>query len=935
MKLKKSYYVLSAVLILAIIISLFFSLSYIGKREIGIFIPFNKDKKPQLIGPGFAIHPPFFTKIIKYRVTGAQVEGKVSLTSKEGATLQFPYNFQYSIDRDKAEQLLHILASRRLNSFINEILFNNIKPFAAQHYFCSLLEENFSKEATAHLKVTFKVRGINVEKFTLHRIELDDRLKPIYKKSLVYRSMQNTGIKVFIIGVDGADWKIINTLIAQGKLPNFKKLKTQGAWGYLHSIRPTLSPLIWTTMITGKTPDIHGIIDFMVVDPETNKQVPITSTARKVKALWNIFFDFNYKSTIINWLASWPAETIKGNIITDRVHYSLRKYNKPSNEDVGKTFPPGLLKEIKSYIIEDEDISKEQLTKYIHASAQELQDSAQKELTENRISHFRTILASTLTYHDISLKLLEKGQPDFFAIYYPLVDSVGHLFIKEMPPRLQGISQDDFAKYKDVVVNAYQLQDKIIGDYLKRIEPNTIVMLVSDHGFISGPERAAIVFRKGDIWAEGFHRINGVIMFYGKYIKPGPLSTKSVYDIAPTILYLLGFPIPEDMQGKPITDGLTNDFTQQFRIRNIDTYETINPLKARKLPQISADDEKIKKNLQALGYMGSSSEDSFTSHSNLGSVYFNKQQFKLAEKEYMQALEQRSDNIPTMVRLILVYEKLGEVNRAIELHDKILHMAKSPNPEIYLLGIKIHLLKNDIAGAEKILGQVEAKSLHTKEILTAQGLIKQYHRDFSGAEQNFLEALRIDPLYYEAAERLTEIYLLSGNFDKAEAIIKHALSLQEDSFYHYNLLGTIYYQKGNFAKAERAFKQALHFSPDFLQPKINLGRCYFKTNKISQAINILNGALKSNPDNYEVLIILGACWLRQGDYKRAITNLKNALEVGPETVFLYNALGQAYSAKQDYQAAEEMLQKSLELDKNQPSVQKMLQRIKEARKQSP
>ncbi len=931
MKLKKTFYLLGAIILL-IALALFFSISFISEREIGIFVPFSKDKQPKLIGSGFAIHPPFFTKIIKYRVKGARLAGEISLTSKEGTTLQFSFDLKYSIDSSKVEQLLEILAAKRLNSYINENLSKNIKPLAAANYFCSLLEEDFAKEVIPHLKSTFTDRGIIVEKFTFHRIEIDNKLKPIYKKSLVYRSMQNTGLKVLLIGVDGADWKIINTLVAQGMLPNFKKLKTQGAWGYLQSIRPMLSPLIWTSIITSKPPDIHGIIDFMIVDPETNKPVPITSNARKVKALWNILFDFNYNCTIINWLASWPAETIKGNIVSDRVHYSLRKYDRPAQEDIGKTFPPGLLKEIKSLIINDEDISNERLAKYIHASTQELQISIKKELTENRISHFRTILASALTYHNISLKLFENGQPPFFAIYYPLVDSVGHLFIKEMPPRLSGVTPQDYAKFKDVVVKAYQLQDRMIGDYLKRMEPNTVVIIVSDHGFISGPEREAVVFRKGDIWAEGFHKINGVFILYGKDVKPGAISTKSVYDIAPTILYLLGFPIPEDMSGKPITGAFTNDFIQRFDIRNINTYETINPIKERKLLQVSTDDEKIKKNLQALGYIGSSS-DSFTSHSNLGAVYFNKQQFELAEKEYKQALELRSDNVPTLVRLILVYEKLGELNKAIELHDKILSIAKNPNPEIYLLGVKIHLLKNDLAGAQKILEQVDTKLLGAKEIITAQGLIKHYHQDFSGAEQNFLEALNIDPLYYEAAERLTEICLLTGKFEKAEAIIRHALSLKEDSHYHYNLLGTIYYQKGDFAKAERAYTQSLQFSPDFLQAQINLGRCYFKANKTSQTVEILSRAIKNNPDNYEALIILGACWLRTGDYSKAINYLNKALEVGPKTVFLYNALGEAYFAKQDYQASEKMLRKSLELDKNQPLVQKMLQRIAEVKKQ--
>jgi len=933
MKLNKSSFFLLA-LIIIIFISLYFSISYISHGQIGILIPFSKEEKAKILSPGFHIHLPFFTKVIKYPLEGMSLESGGAVTSKEGVTLQIPYKLGYGIDPNQIRDLLEVLSSKKqLTEYIRGIITENINALSKRTYLCSLLEEKFQQEIGAQLRCALLSKGFKLENFELGRIELSDELKPIYQKSIVYRDMQPTNLKVLFIGVDGADWKIINSLIAKGKLPNFKKLKSRGAWGYLHTIRPILSPLIWTTMITGKSPEIHGIVDFVVGDPETDKQMPITNRSRKVKAIWNILFDFNRSCNIVNWLASWPAETVKGKIITDRVHYSLRKYSQPSEDDIGKTFPPELTERIKPLILKEEDISKEELSKFIHASEQEFGASLRKDVGDSRIAHFRTILASTLTYHRIALKLLEEEQPSFFAIYYPCVDSAGHLFIKEMPPRLPGVSSEDFAKFKDVVINVYQLQDRLIGDYLKIIEPNTIVIIASDHGFISGVEREPVVFRKQDIWAEGFHKINGILVIYGNHIKSGQLNTKNIFDIAPTILYLLGFPLPNDMPGKPITEPLDAEFVRRFAPKRFDSYEVIRPIVQKRGLLASADEEKILENLKALGYIGSSTA-SFTTHSNLGSIYFHKQQYHLAEREFKEALKIHPDNIPTMVRLILVYDKLGNIDKAIELHNKILTTEEEPQPEIYLLGVKLHLLKGDINTAKNILEGADEKLLKSKELKTAQGLIKQYQHDLSAAEQNFLDALKIDPLYYEPAEKLVEIYLTTEEFKKGEAILANALKLKADSYYHYNLLGTLYYRKGAFEKAEQAFKQALQFSPDFLQAQISLGKCYFKQNKTPQAIIILEKALKNSPDNYDILVSLGACLIKSRDYDKAIEHLNKALAIGPKTIYLYNALGEAYFNKKDYRASEEMLKQSLALEENQPMVKKMLQRISEAKTQS-
>ncbi len=111
---------------------------------------------------------------------------------------------------------------------------------------------------------------------------------------------------VMVFGIDGADWAVIDPLLEQGKLPNLKKVMQQGRWGTLESMHPMRSPVIWTTMFTGKMPDKHGIGDWNIS----------YSVNRLVKALWNILGEYNLRSTVINIPGTFPPEEFLGKEIS-------------------------------------------------------------------------------------------------------------------------------------------------------------------------------------------------------------------------------------------------------------------------------------------------------------------------------------------------------------------------------------------------------------------------------------------------------------------------------------------------------------------------------------------------------------------------------------------------------------------------------------------
>jgi len=131
--------------------------------------------------------------------------------------------------------------------------------------------------------------------------------------------------RVLLIGLDGADWETLDRAMRAGQLPHLARLVREGARADLRSYDPMLSPLLWTTIATGKPPDQHGIADFLVKDKASGLRRPISSDFRKVKALWNDFSELDRPSSWLAWWASYPAEEILGTKVTELVAYTVMR----------------------------------------------------------------------------------------------------------------------------------------------------------------------------------------------------------------------------------------------------------------------------------------------------------------------------------------------------------------------------------------------------------------------------------------------------------------------------------------------------------------------------------------------------------------------------------------------------------------------------------
>ena len=129
--------------------------------------------------------------------------------------------------------------------------------------------------------------------------------------------------RVLLIGWDAADWAFLTPLLDGGKMPNLQRLIETGTSGRIATLQPILSPILWTSIATGKRGDKHGVLSFIEPTPDGKGVRPVSSYSRRAKALWNILSQLGRRSIVVNWFASHPAERINGAVVSNRFSHQF------------------------------------------------------------------------------------------------------------------------------------------------------------------------------------------------------------------------------------------------------------------------------------------------------------------------------------------------------------------------------------------------------------------------------------------------------------------------------------------------------------------------------------------------------------------------------------------------------------------------------------
>lgn len=402
--------------------------------------------------------------------------------------------------------------------------------------------------------------------------------------------------RVMIIGVDGLEWDVMGPLIEAGRLPTFSRLLDEGAWGEIRSLDILESPVIWTSIATGKLSEKHGITGFAKSRRGATEPTPITSNVRRVEAIWNILGERGLSVGIIGWLATWPAEPVNGYMVSSYFNYGWG--DSPDEKNRRITFPGGIADDLAEYRIGPDDVGDEQLLDFL---AGDTRLGEQGSLFEARIKALRGAIATDETTRRVAHSLALSFPTDLFAVYFRGVDGPSHKFWTDAFPETgPPLTAEEEQVFGQVVVRYYEYMDRVVGEFLEYADENTTVVVTSDHGH-SGPKLRGGTYQ----WGIAMHDPSGVVVLWGRDIVPGQLSDPSVLDITPTILALYGLPVADDMDGRVLAEAIDPAFLRAHPIMSTATYETgeAAPGSQDQEPVESPVDDEVRERLRSLGYI--------------------------------------------------------------------------------------------------------------------------------------------------------------------------------------------------------------------------------------------------------------------------------------------------------------------------------------------
>ncbi len=375
------------------------------------------------------------------------------------------------------------------------------------------------------------------------------------------------GRKVLVLAIDGMDWALAKPLLEAGLLPNFAALVREGSIGYLDNGDHSYSPLIWNTVLTGRSPEAHGIYSFRTVAlPRSGVRIrnlpvmspslhvvhglrhlfervphpglwsilPTGSYDRRERTVWEVATDFGRSVVVIEPLTSFPLTPVDGAIVSLRDPFFPRRGSPPEVVEAWRVARVGVEGTFDEMLSGEDPIGR--------LRARELRE----------LEFTGTLLAS---------------RPfDLAVIYTDWIDDLGHVGwnffdagggLVTTNPEEASIAAWERLVLEHVeapVVRAYRELDAFVGGLRERFDADFVV--VSDHG-----------------WAFNGHlhygSPEGVVLLSGPSFRPGgELRDVRIEDIAPTTLAVLGVPLSEELEGVVVEQALA----APLAVRTVDAY---------------------------------------------------------------------------------------------------------------------------------------------------------------------------------------------------------------------------------------------------------------------------------------------------------------------------------------------------------------------------
>jgi predicted AlkP superfamily phosphohydrolase/phosphomutase len=410
-----------------------------------------------------------------------------------------------------------------------------------------------------------------------------------------------------------------------------RRLIEAGVRAPLESQKPMLSPSIWTTIATGRNRNQHNITRFVSTSSTPAAPKLVASIDRRVPALWNMLDSYRRSVGVIGWWVTWPAEPVDGFMVSDRVAWGRWQSWTDGRKSEHFTYPEELFARIRDRVVDpvkapplDEIFA---LAKFTDEEKNMIR-SFDHPLPFHGPSVIKFGFSEQKTYENIALELLPSLQPELSMVFLVAVDPISHNYWHFFRPNdFDGaVDPKDAERLGKIVPAIYEHDDAYLATLLSKIDPNTVVMVVSDHGFKSsgklpgatqlidygvlGLEKRETLDEPVNVGQSGVHEIDGIFIASGGPFVQGATPTRkaSVLDVTPTVLALFGLPIAKNMPGRVLQELIDPEFLAAHPVERIEAYED-RVQRANLARPSDVDDAERTELLKALGYVDVGADD--------------------------------------------------------------------------------------------------------------------------------------------------------------------------------------------------------------------------------------------------------------------------------------------------------------------------------------
>jgi len=625
--------------------------------------------------------------------------------------------------------------------------------------------------------------------------------------------------KVLLIGWDAADWKIIRPLLERGCMPHLKSLIDGGVAGNVTSLQPMLSPMLWTSIATGKRPDRHGIHGFTEPRPDGEGIRAVASTSRTCKAIWNILSQTGRRTHCVNWYASHPAEPINGVSVSNRFAVIPPGPGLAWPIAEGAVHPTDVCDALAPVRVRPEELDASMLLPFVPDAAKV--DQAR----DKRLLALAVILAEAATTHGAITWCVEHRPWDFAAVLYNGIDQFCHLFMQYHPPRRDGVSEEDFALYHGVVAAAYRFHDMMLGRLIELAGADATIMLVSDHGYRID-RAAAAAAHEGPRTLESLsreHRAQGICVLRGPRVQRGQtLQGASLLDVTPTLLALMSVPIGADMDGRPWVEFLHLDAAPESVIswETIDAGEPSAGQHPPALRESPAESLEAVRHLIELGYVDPPEDD--------------------VRRAIERTLEQNKYNLARSLM------DARQPTHAIALFEELLR--RHPEHVGYATSLfEAHFSVGRISDARRVAETMWSRGYRGPLVNLALGAVAIAQRRIDTALEYLKDAERATPDQPSVYVLIGRAYLRLQEWKQAQRAFETALQLDGDSETAWDGLASAQLGRGDAARAAEHALHAVGLRSDYPEGHYHLGVALAQLGRAQEAAEALRRCLSIQP----------------------------------------------------------------------------------------